>query len=388
MPEASKIAMEALNSSICWHIGSVISTRLSNIDCKSERKSCLKRVILKASRNMLNLQNSLNSFEYLGNIIKSESVGIEKMRCMCLKSYIYGGKKIMDKKYTGIFSANTTPFNADGTLNVAGMKSEIDYMLKSGIKGFFIGGTYGEGPMMSSEEYEEYINAFSEFVNGRGTIIAQIGANSLKRTVRQAEFAEAAKVDSVAAITPMYYPHDDAAIEGYYNDLCKSTELPVFIYNNPFRSGNRLSPSLVRKLSKIPGICGMNDSSDSLTEFCRYKMSTDPDFNLMIANDDMTLSAFMMGAQGGVIVLAGLFPELYVSMYEEFLEGNFETARELQNRAIAIRMILKTGPYISTYKAVLNLLERPGGYSKKPIRMPSLDEMKVIEKGLKEWDCL
>ncbi len=294
----------------------------------------------------------------------------------------------MDKKYTGIFSANTTPFNADGTLNVAGMKSEIDYMLKSGIKGFFIGGTYGEGPMMSPEEYEEYIIAFSEAVNGRGTIIAQIGANSLKMTIRQAEFADAAKVDSVAAITPMYYPHDDSAIEGYYTDLCKSTKLPVFIYNNPFRSGNKLSPSLVGKLSKIPGIYGMKDSTDSLTEFCRYKMATGSDFNLMIGNDDMTLSAFMMGAQGGVIVLAGLFPELYVKMYEEFLKGNYETARELQNRAIAIRMILKKGPYVSTYKAALDLLGRPGGYSKKPIRMPSLDEMKVIEKGLKGLDCL
>src|SRR5690554_5539710 len=96
MPEVSKIVMEALNSSICWHIGSVISTRLSNMNCKSKTKSCLKRVILEASGTLLNPQNSLNSFEYLRNIIKRVSVGIEKIRCrinaqiIALSEYLRG----------------------------------------------------------------------------------------------------------------------------------------------------------------------------------------------------------------------------------------------------------------------------------------------------------
>lgn len=54
--EVSKIVIEALASSIC-----------------------LKRVNLEASGTLSKPQNSLNSFEYLRNIIKSLSVGIEKI---------------------------------------------------------------------------------------------------------------------------------------------------------------------------------------------------------------------------------------------------------------------------------------------------------------------
>src|SRR5690554_6838517 len=82
IPEVSNIVMDARCLSISWHIGSVISTRLSNIDCKSDKKSCLKRVNLEASGTLEKPQNSRNSLEYLRKRIKRESVGMEKMRCI------------------------------------------------------------------------------------------------------------------------------------------------------------------------------------------------------------------------------------------------------------------------------------------------------------------
>jgi len=290
----------------------------------------------------------------------------------------------MSDKYQGIFAANTTPFKEDGRLDETALGSEIDYLIRQGIKGFFAGGTYGEGPMMSVAEYGDYIKAYLAAVSGRVPVIAQIGATSLEVAVQQGKLAEKAGADSVAAIMPFYFPHDDQAIYGYFQDLAAAVDLPLFVYNNPWRSGNTLSPALLGKLAQIPGVIGIKDSCDSIQDFCKYKMQAGPDFKMMIGNDDMTLSALLMGADGGIIVLAGLFPDLYVNMHQAFLAGDLARARELQFEAIRIRMVLKKGPYISTYKAVLSLLGRPGGASKKPTRMPTAEEMAAIEKGLKE----
>lgn len=290
----------------------------------------------------------------------------------------------MNKKYTGIFVANTTPFKKDGTLDLNGLASEIDYLIKSKVNGFFVAGTYGEGPMMNLDELNEYFNTYSDVVKGRVPIIAQVGAVTLEQTLEQAKIAEEAKVDALAAIPPFYFPHDDDALTDFYESLCRATSLPVFIYNNPWRSGNKISPNLLGRLTKIPNLIGMKDSSDSLQEFCRHKIAAGPDFNLMIGNDDITLGAFVMGAQGGIIVLAALYPDIYVNLYKAFKAGNLEEAKKLQIEAMKIRMVLKGGPYISTYKAVLNLLGRNGGYAKQPIRMPSEEEMDRIKKGLKE----
>ena len=58
-------------------------------------------------------------------------------------------------------------------------------------------------------------------------------------------------------------------------------------------------------------------------------------------------------------------------MFNEFKKGNLEEAVKLQYKAVKIRMIMKSGPYISTYKEVLKLLGREGGFAKKPLMMPT-----------------
>lgn len=75
-----KNCIDAMLGAIDWQIGSVTSTRLLNIDCKSAKKSCLNRVNLDASGNLVKPQKSRSSLEYLRNRINSESVGIENTR--------------------------------------------------------------------------------------------------------------------------------------------------------------------------------------------------------------------------------------------------------------------------------------------------------------------
>ena len=292
------------------------------------------------------------------------------------------------EKYKGIFVANTTPFNEDGSLNKKQFENEINYLIKEGVKGFFAGGTYGEGPMMSPEEYKVYIETLAEINNNRVTIISQVGATTLAQAIQQAKYAESAKVDAIAAIPPFYYPHDDIALYDFYKALSEATSLSLFIYNNPSRSGNKISPNLLSKLARIPGIIGMKDSSDNIKEFIKFKMSVDKDFVLLVGDDDYTVCALLMGAQGAVIVLALLFPKIYVDMFSEFKKGNLEEAVKLQYKAVKIRMIMKNGPYISTYKEVLKLLGREGGFAKKPLRMPTEEEMRTIESGLKNLGYL
>jgi dihydrodipicolinate synthase/N-acetylneuraminate lyase len=297
-------------------------------------------------------------------------------------------EKTMTNKFEGIFAANTTPFRANGSLDAGALQAEVDFLVGAGINGFFAGGTYGEGPVMSSEEYGDYIQTLTKAARGRVAVIAQVGATSLAQATEQAHAATAARVDALAAIPPFYYPHDNQAVLAFFRDLSDATTLPIFVYNNPWRSGVKISPALLGELARIPRVVGMKDSSDSLQEFCRYQLATGPEFHLMLGNDDITLAGFVMGAPGAIIVLAGLFPEIYVGLYQAFQSGDLAEARRLQLEAIKIRMVLKEGPYVSTYKAVLNLLGRPGGYSKKPLRMPTEEEMSRIEAGLRQLGYL
>lgn len=80
IPEESKIVISALAESIAWQMGSVRSTKISKTDCRSDKKSCLKRVILEASGTLEKPQKSLRGFEYARKTKRSWSVGMEKIR--------------------------------------------------------------------------------------------------------------------------------------------------------------------------------------------------------------------------------------------------------------------------------------------------------------------
>ena len=68
--EVSNKIIEARLLSMSWQIGSVISTRLSKNDCKSTKKSCLKRVIFEASGTLVKPQNSLRCLENAERLAK------------------------------------------------------------------------------------------------------------------------------------------------------------------------------------------------------------------------------------------------------------------------------------------------------------------------------
>ena len=55
----------------------------------------------------------------------------------------------------GIFTALLTPFNDDYTINEASLKKLVEFNLEKGVNGFYVGGSTGEGMVMSPEERKE-----------------------------------------------------------------------------------------------------------------------------------------------------------------------------------------------------------------------------------------
>ena len=65
------------------------------------------------------------------------------------------GIKMQDlKKFKGLFSALLTPFNKDGGIKFQSIKDLVEFNIKNGIDGFYVGGSTGEGLLLTNEERE------------------------------------------------------------------------------------------------------------------------------------------------------------------------------------------------------------------------------------------
>ena len=102
----------------------------------------------------------------------------------------------------GIFTALLTPFNDDYTINEASLKKLVEFNLEKGINGFYVGGSTGEGMVMSPEERKEVFRIVKEAAGDRVPMIAHCGAISTDSAIDMAKTAEALGYTAVSAVAP------------------------------------------------------------------------------------------------------------------------------------------------------------------------------------------
>jgi 4-hydroxy-tetrahydrodipicolinate synthase len=288
----------------------------------------------------------------------------------------------------GVIVAALTPFHEDGSLDHEALHDHVGFMIEGGVHGFFCAGTYGEGPMLSAADYREVSRAFVKATAGRVPVIFQVSAPATVQALEQVRIVTEENVDYIAAVPAYYFKHDDDSLVEYFRAISDATDKPIFIYDNPGRTGNPISPGLLKRLAQIDRIVGMKDSSDSIVHFEKCQMAVGSDFRMIVGSDDFYLAGLVMGAQGAILVLGNVFPKLMVDLWNAFKAGDIAQARLLQYEIIRIREVLAKGPYVSPYHEAVRLLGRNAGVARKPLRPLNEKEKADLESGFRRLGVL
>lgn len=75
--------------------------------------------------------------------------------------------------------------------------------------------------------------------------------------------------DAASVITSCFISPSENELHEHYATIAKSTNLPVLLYNNPGRTGVKLSVDLVKKLSRIENIVGIKKDTPATTCFIK-----------------------------------------------------------------------------------------------------------------------
>ena len=84
---------------------------------------------------------------------------------------------------TGILTALVTPFQADGSIDDAGIQRHVDRQVAAGIHGLVPLGTTGEFTTMTHEERTHVTEAVIEAAAGRIGVFPHTGAQSTAETI-------------------------------------------------------------------------------------------------------------------------------------------------------------------------------------------------------------
>lgn len=287
----------------------------------------------------------------------------------------------MDKaKFKGVFSALLTPYTSDDKINGKSVAKIIEMNLSKGINGFYVGGSTGEGMLLTVDERKQLFKYAAESNAGRGTMIAHVGTINTKHAIEMAKYAEDMGYDAISAVAPFYYGFSYEAIKGYYNEIADSVEIPMIMYNFPNANGFQFNKEKAEDMFKNKKFIGIKHTTADLFALQQFKtMDCDP----LVYNgfDEMLVAGLSMGADGGIGSTYNFMPEKYVKMYALFNEGKIKEAQEIQYEANQIiTMLIKYGVFAAE-KGILEEMGIETGGCRKPF-MPLSAEGKAYCKQL------
>ncbi len=240
----------------------------------------------------------------------------------------------------GILVPVITPFDEKGWVDEAMLRKLVDFYVEASVRGIFVLGSSGQGPVMSAPERKRAADIAIDQTRSRLPVVVHVGTADAESTVELAVHAAEKGASAVAIVPPYYYSdHTEYEIISHYRSVAEAVKLPIYIYENPKYSGISIPPEFAKRMKDaIPSIRGIKVAygQGALLEYVRL---FPPDVSVFTGNADL-FGLVPFGLAGMINPPTSFLPELCVSLWRALEEKQYEKAVGLQQRVnIAARLV-------------------------------------------------
>ena len=292
--------------------------------------------------------------------------------------------------FHGAASEVITPFTSEGVIDFELLGEEIEYLIKNQVTGVFVNGLASEALMLSTDQRVEVVKTAVRVADGRIPVVGNLLYNSVDLAVDCVRQYEACGCDAIIITPPLIYKYTEDGLYHFFADIARETKLPVYLYNAP-ETGNKISPEIIGRLfAEVDNMRGYKDSTQDIIhqQTVLRLIGKDRHFELMAGSDAQILTTCMLGGVGVFSLLTCIFPKLIVDICTTIEEGDWETAKDMQEKILRVRQAMKIGPFMAAYKYVGGLVGAPLGKMKAPLSEVSETDKKKIVEILKEQGML
>ena len=258
----------------------------------------------------------------------------------------------------GVIVPIITPIDKEERIDEVRMRRQVDFVIDGGLDGILAFGSNGEFYQVEEDEMERGLQIMIDQAAGRVPVYFGIGAINTKKCVRLAKMAAKYEIGGISVLQPMFLKPTEAELFAHFKAIADAvSDTPVLIYNNPGRVGYTLSAGLVERMAHmIPNIVGMKDTSGDMTQTEEFiRRNRDIGFKVFGGKDTLLYVSLCCGAVGGVCTAGNFMPELITAVYDRFMEGDLEGAREAQFKVNPVRLAMDAASFPVAAKDMANL---------------------------------
>jgi 4-hydroxy-tetrahydrodipicolinate synthase len=233
------------------------------------------------------------------------------------------------QRLTGCGTALVTPFNADGSLDEAALRSLVDWQIDEGIHFLVPCGSTGEAATMTLDEHRRVVEITVEQARGRVPIVAGAGSNDTVKAIALSKVMRDVGATHLLHTSPMYNKPPQRGIVAHYAAIAAAVDLPIVVYNVPGRTGSNIEAATTLEMAKIPGIVAVKEASGQLGQIADIIAGRSGAFSVLSGDDELTLPVLTLGGDGIVSVVSNATPRLMAQLCNEMRAGKLDAARAI-----------------------------------------------------------
>ncbi|MEN9816507.1 MAG: hypothetical protein RLZ32_387 [Gemmatimonadota bacterium] len=275
-------------------------------------------------------------------------------------------------------------FTPAGDLDGAAFTANLQAHLAQGANGVLVAGSSGESALLDDDDRRQLLAWARAAVPADRWLIAGVGSESTRQTIRRAHDAKEAGADAVLVISPHYFLKrmTEEALLAHFRAVADASPLPVLLYNMPAYAHLVLSPDFVHAMAQHGNVVGMKDSAGNLPVLAQYLEAQGPAFRVLTGNGGTACQALQAGVSGAILAIALYAGPLVHAMVAAFRDGRMEEAQALQARLTPLATDIAGAMGPAGIKAAMTLVGLAGGTPRSPLLPVSAAELDIVRARL------
>jgi len=289
----------------------------------------------------------------------------------------------------GVIVPIITPVDAEDKVDEAALRQIVRRLIAAGVNGLFVGGSAGEGPLLTFREWQRLLEIVMDENGGALPLLGGAMDTSVQR-IRE-------RVAALAAIGYQYF----VVLPTYYHTLKVPAEhlrlftacaeagagLSLIPYNLPSVTQSEIPVEVLAELAQRGLIRYCKESSGNLAYFKRLLVATAPFGLKVFMGDEASIAdGLRAGAAGIVPVCANVEPEPYILVYQAAVRHDWDAVARAQERIMLLRQRLPlAGPnWTAGIKYALSTLGMGTGKPVSPLEPLTTAQMQALDAFLAE----
>ncbi len=209
----------------------------------------------------------------------------------------------------GVWSAAPTPFTDDWKVDVESVKRMVEHHLRLGVRGLFLCGTCGEGPLLPNGERRRLVQTVAERANGQLVVAVQVTDNSAPRILDNMAEAREDGAD-IAILAPPYFMSNanPRTLENLYLQVIRESPLPVGVYDRGAYSSILIPESVLASAYAEKNVVLVKDSSGqpARRDVALAARALRPELRLL-DGDEFRCVEYLRAGYDGLLLGGGIF---------------------------------------------------------------------------------